>query len=449
MLPLFLPAAPPKDKVTELVQREMERNHAPALTLIVTKNGKVVRRGAYGMADVEKGIKADYDDVFEIGSMTKAFTGAALLLLVEEGKLTLNDTIGQWVPDAPEAWRGIKLRNLAHHTSGIPDYAFVEGIGLIDKFDRATWMTKMAAIPMDFPTGMAWGYSNSNYALLGWAIEKAAGVPYTAFVTDRILKPLKMTKTGFIGEKPVERQATGYMWDEGKLVLSPRSSASIQSDGTLLSCASDLAKWDLAIRNRKLLKPASYDEWFSPAYLASGRTRPYGMGWFLTAPKSVPYTGHGGNSAGYGAGMARYEKDKLTVAVLTNVYPFPGEALAKSIAETIDPSLKPVVPTPHATDPDPIRTERVKAALAALASNNPDESLLEPDITAPMKTERGKRSAAFAPLAKLDAVQFCGASASGRDIWLTYRLKSGERAWTALLLWSQGGKLAQVVLRRA
>ncbi|CAN5554361.1 serine hydrolase domain-containing protein [soil metagenome] len=450
MFPLLLSLAPPppKDRVTELVQREMEHNHAPGLTLIVLRNGKVIRRGAYGKVDLELGIKADYDDIFEVGSMTKQFTSAALLTLVEAGTVSLGDTVGKWIPDAPEAWKNITLRSLAHHTSGIPDYAFVPGLGLTDSFDRATWMTKMAILAMDFPPGVAWGYSNSNYALLGWVIEKASGQPYAAYVTDRILKPLGMTKSQFITGLPVKHRAHGYMWEEGKLINALPSSASIESDGTLMSCAGDLAKWDLAIRGRKLLKPTSYDEWFSPARLASGRTRPYGMGWFLALPKSPGYVGHGGNSAGYGSGIARYDKNQLTVIVLTNVYPFPGEALAKSIAELIDPTLKPPIPVPQATDPDPVRTERVKQALMALAANNPDETLLEPEITAPMKTERAKRSVSFAPLAKIDEAKFCGAAQDGRDIWLTYRLRAGERAWTALVLWSNEGKMAQLVLRR-
>ncbi|RYG35006.1 class A beta-lactamase-related serine hydrolase [bacterium] len=451
MLPLFLPVTqtPPKDKVSELILREMKRLKTPGLTLTVVRNGKLVRKGAYGLSDVELNVKADYEDVFEIGSITKQFTAAGLLLLVEDGKLSLDDPVGKWLDDVPAAWKDIQLRSLAHQTSGIPDYAFVPGLGIVENFDRATWMTKMAALPMDFPTGVAWGYSNSNYALLGWVIEKASGQPYTKFMGDRVLKPLGLTKTKFADGLPVTRRAHGYLFNEGKLYLSTPMGGSIQSDGTLLSTAGDMAKWDAAIRTRKLLKPTSYDEWFSPARLASGRTRPYGMGWFLAAPKMPAYNGHGGNSSGYGAGIARFDKDKLTVIVLTNVYPFPGEALARSVAEVIDPSLKPTTPVPIATDPDPARTERVKAAIAALAANNPDETLLEPEVSAPMLTERAKRSTAFAPLAKLDSVLYCGATPEGRDTWLTYRIKAGDRSWTALLLWSNENKLAQIVLRRA
>lgn len=121
---------------------------------------------------------ATVEDAYEIGSITKSFTAIAAMTLVEEGKLSLDDPVSKYIPEAPEAWKPILVRNLLHQTSGLKDYAFIPGIGLADEYDRAKWMGEMTKLPLDFTAGLTWAYSNSNYALLGWIIEKAAGQPY-------------------------------------------------------------------------------------------------------------------------------------------------------------------------------------------------------------------------------------------------------------------------------
>ena len=347
----------------------MKRQKVPGLSFAIMRNGKMVRSGAFGLADVEHGVKAQVGDVYEIGSITKQFTSAALLLLIEDGKVNLEETVKTYVPEVPDAWAQVTLRDLAYQTSGIPEYAFVPEIGLVDDFDKAKWLAKMKDFPLDFPTGTAWAYSNSNYALLGWVIEKASGKPYTEFVNERIFKPLKMDSTRFL--KPtdiVKRRSHGYLMSGQDMVRAPFGGASIDSDGSIASTVYDMVKWDAALRKRELFKPSSFALMWAPAVLKSGRARPYGMGWFLTTPGAPSYVGHGGNSVGYSAGLSRYEKDGRSVVIMCIVYPIGGEARAKRIAETIDPSLRPSIPT-ESSDPDTARTERVKLAIAALVEN--------------------------------------------------------------------------------
>lgn len=449
LLPAFALLAVPAhaDKIDDLIADEMKRQNIPGLTLGIVRNGKLERTSSYGFADAERKAAATNDDVYEIGSITKQFTAFATMLLADEGKLSIDDPVSKYIPESPEKWKDIKLRHLLYQTSGLMDYVFLPGLGIVDDFDRAKFMKEVPEQPLDFPTGTTWAYSNTNYALLGWVIEKAAGMPYDRFVTERILKPLGMTETVFIDPwSLVPNRSKGHMWMQGQLLRAKLSGGGVNSDGTLASTVKDMAKWDSALRERKLLKPASYEAIWSPAKLNSGRMRPYGMGWFLTSPKSPEYVGHAGNSSGYSAGFSRYEKARITVIVLSNVYPAGGEQIAKSVAETLEPSLRPEIPKEMA-DPDTARTERVKTALAALADGKADDSLLEAEVTAPMKSSRARMNPGFRPLKQIQRMAFAGSQPHGPDTLLSYRIFTPDRAFTAHLGWSKEGKLSQLVLR--
>lgn len=435
------------DSVNNLLRAEMTRQGIPGLSYTVLRNGKVVRSGALGFASVELRAPARVETVYEIGSLTKQFTGAVALSLVHEGKLKLTDSIVQYLPDAPDTWRPITIQNLIYQTSGLPDYAFVRGIGLTDRFDRATWFRAISAEPIDFAPGAGWAYSNTNYALLGFIIERAAGAPYSQVVTERILRPLKMTSTRFATPNAVVANlATGYQLQERRLLRADAGGLSIPSDGTLLSSVGDLAKWDAALRARRFLPAPVFAGMFSPAALSTGRTRPYGAGWFLSTAGAPGYVGHGGNSSGYSAGIARYDRGALTVIVLTNAYPVGGEALARVVAETINPSLRMTAPKEQ-RDPNPARTERVKLALAALAENRPDPELLSSEITSTMGTRRNQMSRGFQPFRTITRMGFAGEVPVGQDRQVSYRVFTPGRTFTVILLLTPEDRIAQIVSR--
>lgn len=453
MLSLLIPIAVAADPIDTVVRREMTAQKIPGLTVAVIRNGKLTTKRAYGLSDLELNTKTEPDDLFEIGSMTKQFTAFLTMLLVQDGKVGLDDPISKYVDKTPDAWSGIKIRNLLNQTSGLPEYVALPGLGLADEFTKEKWFDTVGKQPMDFAPGTTWAYSNTNYALLGFIIEKAGGKPYTEQLTERVLKPAGMTSTRFQDIYQIwPRRAHGAIRQpDGSLMRVAGMLGSIQSDGTLVSTVGDLAKWDGLLRDRKLLNAEGYKTIWTPAVLNDGRTRPYGMGWFLQAPDGPAYVGHGGNSVGYSAGIARYrdgQKDSLTVVVLGNVYAFSGEELAKRIAEGIDPSLKLPVPKAAASDPDPSRTAHVREMLERLAANKPAEADLTDSMAAPLKGWRAQQFPPYKVLSGIEAADYVREDKLGSDLRLVYRLKTGGRWMTAYLTMTPEGRFAAVQLRR-
>lgn len=436
------------DVIDDFVKAELARTKSPSIAIGIVKNGVLVKHEVYGKSDVEKNLDAKKGGLYEIGSITKQFTAFATMMLVEDGKLKLEDPISKHIPESPKAWEQIRIRDLVYQTSGLPDYAFEQGIGLIDDFNRAKWMDIMTKLPLDFEPGVAWAYSNSNYALLGWIIDKASGSSYMTFMKERILKPLGMTNTVFSSPTFAnEFRTTGYLNSNSQVIVAPRTPASINSDGTIMSNVEDMVKWDAALRERKLLKPKSFDLYMKATTLKSGRWRPYAMGLNVSLPGTEPYYGHGGNSVGYSAGYACYPKAKISVIVMGNIYAFAGEPMAKQIAELYEPSLKPTSPVAKA-DPDAKRTNALKHALAAVGNGKVDEALLEPEVTAPMKTRRaGMAAGGLAPFRSIEKLDFVGEIAVGKDKLLTYKVVTKTRDFVGTFLWSAGGKLAMATLR--
>lgn len=435
------------DKVDDYVNSTMKAQKVPAMVIGIVKDGKLIRKQAYGKVDVELDVPAAIGDAYEIGSMTKQFTAAATLMLVEEGKVNLDDSVTKYIEGSPDIWKPITVRQLLNQTSGLQDYAFVPNLGIVGEFDRATFLTTMAKLPLDFEPGVTWAYSNTNYALLGWVIEKASGKPYPDFVNERIFKPAGMGHTFFGDDVTIRpRRAHGYMVYQGALIRAKVGAGSIASDGSINSTVEDLAKWDAVLRDHKLLKPSSYNLLWQPAPLNSGRTRPYGMGWFLADPSMPPYVGHGGNSSGYSSGIARYTDKGLTVIMLSNLYPVSGEAFCQRVAEIVDPSLKPKVPT-EKPDPDAARTAKVKAAVLTYAEGKQDPAVLEPEVLAPMKTQRAGMNPVWRSLLKLTDFKFADAAPKNKDTMLTYKIVTAERTFTVYVLWSDAGKIAQMTLK--
>jgi CubicO group peptidase (beta-lactamase class C family) len=436
------------DDIDDFVKAEMTRLQIPAVAFAIVKNGQVVRREAIGFADVAAKREAKVDDLYEIGSLTKQFTSMGVMFLVEGGRVNLDDSVSKYLHDAPAKWSAVKIRNLLVQDSGLPEYVTLPGVGLLDSFTRTQFMDAVGKLPVDFQPGAAWAYSNTNYALLGWLIEDVTKEPYTKFIEENIIRPIGMNHTVF-AEKgvTVDGLARGYVMRRRMRMPSPAGAASIKADGALISNLSDMVKWDAALTSLRLLTRKSYQTIWTRAVLNSGRSHAYGMGWYLNQPGTHGYMGHSGTSAGYSAGISRFPGPRLTVILLANMYGVGGEAMTKKIAVLFDPTLD-NAPFAAVPDPDPQRTERVKAAIQAISTNNPDDPLLDPEYAVPMKTRRTRMASfgTWGQIKQVDGIVFGGARQQGADTFLTYRVSSGPRNFIVSVLWTTQGKLAQATI---
>jgi len=271
LLVIFGAPVPGKaDKIDDYITAQMERLHIPGASLAIVRDGHIAKAQGYGFANLELKAPATKDTVYEIGSTSKQFTAAAIMMLVEEGKVRLDDTITKYFPEAPQTWRGITIRHLLTHTSGIQNHVavphwldvFRTNLAFETTPSRDELLKMFFKLPLEFQPGETWAYNNTGYYLLGIIIEKASGKPFWQFLDERIFKPLGMNGTRNTDPRPiVPNRASGYEWKtdhfENRPILLP---AIAFSAGSLLSTIEDMAKWDAALYTEKLLKRSSLEQ---------------------------------------------------------------------------------------------------------------------------------------------------------------------------------------------
>jgi CubicO group peptidase (beta-lactamase class C family) len=316
--------------VDAFVTAEMRREHIPGLSVGVYSRGTVLLAKGYGMANVELSVPAKPETIFQSGSVGKQFVSAAIMMLVEEGKVSLDDSVTKYFPDAPATWKPILLKNLLSHTSGLAEYETPERTIAGGPFDLRKDFTEDAlvknveAMPVENPPGDKWNYRNTNYLLLGILIHRVTGTPYGDFLNQRIFKPLGMSSTRLISDADiVPNRAAGYEMHGAELKNQEWVSPTFNStaDGTLYFNVLDLAKWDAALYTTTLLKQSSLDRIWSVFSLNDGKPNPagYGFGWEMGEQNGHKRIEHGGAWQGFTCDISRYPDDSLTVVVLTNL----------------------------------------------------------------------------------------------------------------------------------
>src|SRR5918993_155343 len=294
---------------------------APGAVAIVVKDGRPVFRRAYGLADLEFGILLEADMVFRIGSVTKQFTAAAILQLVDAGKLTLDDDVAKYVEGYDTGGRRVTIEHLVTHTSGIPNYTELDewAAHLRDELTPRQILDMIRVKPHEFEPGTQFKYSNSGYLLLGLVIEKVSGRPYADYIRQMVL-PLGMPQTMY--DDPlllIPRRARGYEWESDEWRNAPYIGMSQPfSAGALVSTVDDLALWNTAIERGRLLSESSRARWFAPFRLASGRTTGYALGWSVTTHEGLAVAEHGGGIQGFASCVVRIPSERVYVAVLSN-----------------------------------------------------------------------------------------------------------------------------------
>jgi CubicO group peptidase (beta-lactamase class C family) len=323
----------------------------PGVAVIVTKDGKTVFHKGYGRADVASGTAMRADAPARIGSMTKQFTAVAILMLADEGKLALSDDITRFLPDYPTHGAKITIEHLLTHTSGIPSYTGKREFRDVMRNDVtvAQGIAFFKDDALEFAPGSRFAYDNSGYFLLGAIIEMASGQPYARFLEERIFKPLGMTHTGY--EDARIQPVTGY--DGQAKPAEAISMAWPYAAGALVSTVDDLARWQAALADGKLLRPDTLRQAWSTHTLGDGKPNPYGYGWFVGRLNGVDEVFHGGNIAGFTSDAVWLPKEHVYVAMLANReangIKVPLSKLTHRIA--LDVAGKPL-PAPSATAPD-------------------------------------------------------------------------------------------------
>jgi CubicO group peptidase (beta-lactamase class C family) len=325
-----------QDAAGNYVRSEMQRQHIPGLALLVSRNGKIVRAEGFGLANVELQVPVKPETVFQSGSVGKQFTATAVMMLVEEGKVGLDDPLTKYFPDAPATWKEVTVRELLSHTGGFGDYP--------EKFDfRKDWteaelLKLVEGIPLAYPPGTKWEYSNLGFLTLGILIHRVTGELYGDFLQQRIFQPLGMQTTRIISEADiVPNRSAGYRLVKGALKNQEWVAPMINTtaDGSLYFSILDLAKWDEALYTDKLLKRSSFDLMWTPAKLKNGQPNKdgYGFGWFTGDRRGHHVISHGGAWQGFKTAIARYVDDRLTVVVLANLAEAKPDGIAEHVAD--------------------------------------------------------------------------------------------------------------------
>lgn len=289
---------------------------------LVASKGQIIYKKAFGMANLELNVPMQPEMVFRIGSITKQFTAVAILQLMEQGKLSLQDDITKFIPDYPTQGYKITIEHLLTHTSGIKSYTNAPefaGYSRIDKTPEEV-IKIFRNQPMEFAPGTKWNYNNSGYFLLGYIIEKASGKSYPDYLEENFFKPLGMTGSLFGSDsKIVKNRASGYQPGKDGVQNAEIMSMTVPySAGSIQSTVEDLYKWNQAVHSYKLVKKETLQKAFTEYKLSDGKGTGYGYGWMLKQLQNSPTIEHGGGINGY-LSYAIYLPDQdVFVAVLSN-----------------------------------------------------------------------------------------------------------------------------------
>ncbi len=441
-------AAAHADAVDDLVRARMAERHVPGVAVAVIKNGKVVKTKGYGVASVEFNVPVTPETVFEIGSVSKQLTAAGIMLLVQDGRIELDEKISKYLPGTPEGWKEVTVRNLLTHTSGVKSYSSLTGFELSKRMKRDDFIKELAPHPLDFPPGSRYNYSNSGYNLLGYIIESVSGKNYWAFMRERIFQPLGMTKTADRDPQYIiPNRAVGYEWERGRLTGRDGNLTDLQGAGAIVSTVGDLAKWDAALRGDSFLTKDTKAELWKPFTLADGTVSQYGLGWRMSDIRGHKMIGHTGQTAGFGAAIFRYVDDGVTVIVLSNLGEVGlGGQIASGIAKLYIPSmsLKAMKSVPETNSK---LAGQLSNAIRLRMKNETDSDVMSAELVRSLSTERarnaGSRITAFGPLKQ---IVFVGEETSGGKTVYRYKVDTAERIFLWRAAVNDEGKVSELTL---
>jgi len=361
--------------VDDLARTQMSRAHIPALAVAVVRDGKVVKLAAYGTANLDWDAPASPRTAFQLASGTKAFTGILLMKLVEQGKVSLDDPVSRHLPDAPESWKGITIRHLATHTSGLQrDPGAGKTFATVDEAVAAAY-----TLPLEYTAGARSQYGLTDFVVLTKVLEKVSGRSFVELLREQIFQPFGLGDTAFDdavdeGDRsswlPIRHRATTYRWNgttqRAYFFYYPKYTSSA---GGLFSSAADLATLLAALGQGRLLQPASLDAMWTAPPVEGGGKGEFGVGWVSGRYRGFRAVGHSGGPAL--SDLLYFPEQKLGIAVLTNqgaLFPILAELVADIYLPEEVRSADPEI-----ADLEPQVTERIRALLSAMREGTVSE----------------------------------------------------------------------------
>ncbi len=368
----------------------MQRQQIPGISLAVVRKGKIAILKSYGFSNLEHRVPVKPETIFQSGSIGKQFAATAVMILASEGKLSLEDKISRFFPDAPQSWANITVRHLLTHTAGLGDYP--PNFDLRRDHTETELWTMIKSIPLAYPPGEKWDYSNLGYVTLGILIRKVTGKFHGDFVTERIFKPLGMQTARIIAEADIiPNRAAGYRLANGQLLnqewVSP--STNTTADGPYYFSILDMAKWEAALDSDTLLSQAQLAQMWKPVKLATGNTKGYGFGWHTEVIHGHPVVFHGGAWQGFKSFIVRFPKDRISFIVMANLWDTRDFALARGLVATHFPEFA-LPPAKSIADQGPEVTALIRRILLQLAQGRANADSFTPLAASTMFPAKAK-----------------------------------------------------------
>jgi D-alanyl-D-alanine carboxypeptidase len=448
-LPAAASALPETGQITDDITSVMHRYNIPGATVEITQDGVVLYTHAFGYSDLANKAPALDSTHYEIGSITKQMTAAAILQLRDAGKIDLDAKVATYVPNAPHA-NEITVRQLLTQTSGLPDYLDVPGI---DPSKAATYDQIMASIagkPLQFPPGGGWRYSNTNYFILGRIIEVVSGERYAAYVQHHFFDPLGMTQTFTSGkEASIPGMALGYELVDGQLSppRTPISESYGWAAGDLVSTVSDVAKWSDALQNGRVVSAQDYALMTTSQPTTHGDSG-YGFGLFIDSVDDQPRIGHTGGDPGFTAADEYFTKQNVHIIALTNDgngngHPEAGEILTTVAFEDLFPQIAAASLRPSPGE-NPSVTAAVAKFFTSVQSGHEDYTTFADRMAQKFKTQYAALFASeFEPYGPPTAFVFRGRRSEQGKQWFDYVVHFGPGVALKMTLgFDEAGKIA-------
>jgi CubicO group peptidase (beta-lactamase class C family) len=439
------------DAIDKYVAAHVKEKDFVGLSLGVMRDGNVVLAKGYGKRSLEDGSPVEADTRFAIGSVTKQFVAACILLLAEEGKLSVHDPVSKWYPDLTRA-KNVTLYDLMTHASGYPDYYPLDFVDrrLAKPIAAEQLIKEYATGNLDFEPGTRWSYSNTGFIILGRVVEKVSGESLGAFLERRILKPLGMEHTVYEPKKTDAGFARGYTsFGLGAHEPAPREADGwCGAAGGLYSTAGDLLKWDLALAEGKVLKPESYRLLTTPRTLRTGKTKNYGCGLQVSQQDGERVLSHGGAVSGFLTQNLILPDARSAVVVLANSDVVDSSAVAHTVLSLlVKREDGPNVAVPKIDGPT--AKDAVRGMLNQLAKGEVDRSKLGEEFSLYLTDERVKGvQERLKPLGQPTSVETDRAGERGGLEVVTFRIGYKSGAVRGIMYRSPDGKVQQFFLNK-